>query len=100
MMRELGRLQTEFQFRDEISELTDEERTDPAKFDLTPQGCSVVCSVKTVLAASQQYEKRKFQIGANQDRNAMRMLERITAPPPIDRERVDQMCAKFASQAA
>ena len=81
MMRELGRLQTEFQFRDEIHELTGEERNDPEKFEATPQARSVVCSTQKVVAAWQQTELRKFQIGANRDRASLQMLEQLTAPP-------------------
>ena len=58
MMHELGRLQTEFQYRHEIHELTPKERADPAKYELAPQSRSDVCSIRQSMAAAQQTDLR------------------------------------------
>jgi len=83
-MRELGKLQTEAQYRNEIHQLTQEELEDPTLFDGTPQSLSAVCDFKKLqTACSKGTRERSLQNRANSDRDALELLELITAPPPL-----------------
>jgi len=100
-MRELGKLQTEAQLRNEIHPLTQEEIDDPELFDQTPQSLSAVCDFRQVNAAARRTPREKtFQNKADSERAAMAFLEQLTAPPRLSDERLSQMVAKVPSKAA
>ena len=81
-MRELGKLQTEQQYRHKVNPLSDEELDDPELFNDTPQSRSSVCDFKQVNAAARRTApKRRFQNKAEAGRAGMAFLEMITAPP-------------------
>ena len=95
-MRELGKLQTEAQYRAAICPMSDEEFDDPDLFNQSPQSRSDVCDFKQVNAAARRSTKksRPFQNKANSERAALELLERITAPPVMH----DEMFAPLADE--
>jgi hypothetical protein len=83
-MRELGKLQTEAQTRDEIHPLTQEEIEDPALFSQTPQSLSALCGFQqavTAATASRAPREKNFQNRADSERAAFAFLDQLTAPP-------------------
>ena len=85
-MRELGKLQTEVQYRNAVNPLTDEELDDPELFSQTPQSRSAVCDFKEVNAAARRSTKKTqpFQNKADSNRAAIAFLEMFTAPPVLN----------------
>ena len=86
-MRELGKLQTEAQYRAAVCPLSDEEIDDADLFSQSPQSRSSVCDFKQVNAAARRSTKktRPFQNKADSNRAAMAFLEMVTAPPVLNR---------------
>ena len=102
-MRELGKIQTETQFRNEIHPLSQEEKDDAELFDQTPQSHSVVCDFQQMTAsfsASRPTKKKILQNKAESERAAMAFLEQLTAPPPERNPAFSQMLAHIYNKAA
>ena len=101
-MRELGKIQTEAQYRHEIHPLEQEEVDDPALFDQTPHSLSSLCDFQKVMAAARRVapKKKRFQNKAEANRAAMAFLEQITAPPPMRGDLFQNMAANPQSAAA
>ena len=85
-MRELGKLQTEAQYRAAVCPLSDEEIDDPDLFSQSPQSRSALCDFKQVHAAARRSSQKTkpFQNKADSTRAAMAFLEMITAPPVLN----------------
>ena len=80
-MRELSKIQTEAQYRNEIHPLAQEELDDPDLFERTPQSLSAVCNFTKIMAAAQRSPKRsKFQNKAN----ALALLQQLADPPIVE----------------
>jgi len=103
-MRELSKIQTEAQFRNEIHPLNQEEIDNPELFDRTPQSLSAICDFQQVMAAASACrtpkDKPNFQNKADSERAALAFLEQITAPPPQRSEDFSKMIAKLRTEAA
>ena len=86
-MRELGKLQTEAQYRAAVCPLSDEEIDDADLFSQSPQSRSALCDFKQVHAAARRSSKKTkpFQNKADSTRAAMAFLEMVTSPPVLNR---------------
>ena len=83
-MRELSRIQTEFQFRQEVNPLTAEQINTPEIWAQAPQSLSAICNYQKVLEATQHSAKRDFQNGANRARATLDSLKNMVMPTPVD----------------
>jgi hypothetical protein len=79
-LRELGRIQTECQYRHEAYPLTPEQ-----KFEDTPHSLSEVCEFQKVMAAVSRQRKTESGTSQNEakaiEQEALALLERFTTPP-------------------
>ena len=83
-MRELGKLQTEAQYRLEIRPLTQEEIDDPDRCDRAPQILSAVCNYQKAMAAAGSSAKTGRALNkAESTRAAMELLDQLTTPSPM-----------------
>ena len=81
-VRELGKLQTERQFRIEAFPITEEQADDPGQFDRTVQALPELCDVEKVTADLVRLPN--LRNGANSaGASFIAMLEKFSAPPPI-----------------
>ena len=78
-MRELGKLQTETEYRHTVNPLTEEQLENQEIFEQTPQGRSVLCDFQQVHAVTRRAPK--LQNKADSNRAAMAFLDMVTAPP-------------------
>ena len=102
-MRQLGKLQTEAQFRHEIHPLAQEEIDDPELFNQTPQSLSAICDMQQVTAAAaacRTPKKKTFQNKADSERAGVEFLEQLIAPPSQRNVEFSQMVAKLRTEAA
>ena len=99
-MRELGKLQTEAQYRAAVCPLSDEEIDDPELFSQSPQSRSSVCDFQQVNAAARRSTKKitPFQNQAASDRAGMAFLEMITAPPVLNNKMMANLPAEDVTE--
>ena len=93
-MRELGRIQTEMQFRHQIHPLTAADVSDPDRFSRTPHAASAVCSLQQALQAAKSSRRPDKPIVQNRAKQSeedfMAMLDRLTAPPSLGGKMMNQ----------
>jgi hypothetical protein len=78
-MRELGKLQSEIQFRHEVHNLTEAEVSDPELYETTPQSLSEVCNFAEVVKAYQAGNRNEAKARST---NLKTELEALTNLPP------------------
>ena len=93
-VRELGKLQTEMQYRREGFPLTQEQKDDPEQFNRSVQALPELCQVDKVTSNLVRLPNRRNEANSF-DATFIAMLDKFSAPPPI-RPNIDTLRTQLA----